>query len=144
MGGLTCPVSSGVIMLGNYDLSTASGSNMDVSSQLYGKSFSRQSNQLNKLKDLEAVLSACQSKKIVLPLVVCFGNSGEWVEFESGPGNCLTGESLHIGNNKDSSSTRTCTESAQEMQPVVWFRFYRKGEEIWNSSRRDHLSGTFS
>lgn len=141
---MTCPVSSGVVLLGNYDLSTAPGSSTDLSRQLYAQSYSQQSNQFNKLIDLESVLSACCNKELDLPLVVCFGNSGEWAEFESGPGKSLTGESLRTGNDNNASSSQLREQNAHKMRPAVWFRFYRKGEEIKNSSRREYLSGILS
>lgn len=119
-GRFSCPVTSGSLSVGSADWSevTKKGSHAEQASTLYSETQSGCVPVLGKLKSLEAVVAACEEGKI-LPGVVSWGATGEWVEFESrgfGP------------------------------RPVLWYNFYSETEyknrqSMEETNRRAKLTG---
>lgn len=143
MGGLTCPISCGVLFIGNYDFSSVQGGAEDLSSRLYMLSKSTASNTFSQFTDLDSILAACKNNEINLPVAVSFGAGGVWVEFEVNAGSSLTGESLEAFTGSCLDLYAIGAQSAKKMQPLVWFKFYEKGEDITDSTIRDHFTGWF-
>ncbi|GMH41841.1 hypothetical protein BSKO_09751 [Bryopsis sp. KO-2023] len=134
MGDLTCPVSCGVVMLGNVDTQKGKISRDGrFMHQLYSSSRTRMSDILSNCMDLESILTACRNRELALPISVCFGESGEWVEFDR-----------EKNQGKDLAGKKHVQDVLEVFQPAVWFRFYRKGENTVDDVRRDHLTTEFT
>lgn len=102
MGDISCPVSCGLVLLGEVNIADVPVS--DAAARLYSETESDYVNKLSCMTSLEMILTACSRSEIKPPRVVGGKYSGEWVEFGN-PG-------LAPGS----------------LQPAVWFRFFRSDE----------------
>lgn len=112
MGDISCPVSCGLVLLGDFDAKTGKNQEEDMAQQLYTQAGSDLVDRLSVMKDLEMVLMACKRREILPPMIVGAKSMGEWVEF------------------------RRVGSSSGGMQPALWFRFFQKDETLQGNKER--------
>lgn len=112
MGDISCPVSCGLVLLGDFDTNKGGPREEDTARQLYTQAGSDLVDRLSAMKDLEMILTACKRHEISPPLIVGAKSMGEWVEF------------------------RRADRSPGGMQPAVWFRFFEKDETLEGNKER--------
>lgn len=137
MGDLTCPVSCGVVIIGDFDYMQRlkQAGEESLLEEIYASTMIPIAETLSVCTDLESILCACKTQELQVPTVVSLGQSGEWAEFSG-----VDQSSCALGESKDEPNGLM-----GKVASVIWFRFRRKREpSLLDEAYSKHITSEFS